>query len=183
MSVLPHPIRVKSLGRSALLALAMAAGLLPASLGAAGPFNRDAPVDYTADHIDIHDLQQQVVLSGDVVISQDSMRLRASRAVVAYLNSADKNGQPEIVRIDAVGGVQFTRNAESAGGEVAIYDFRTKLLTVTGNVVLRRNGDEMHCARVIMQMNDDSSHFGSGCDPVKGGRVSGRFFAPKSSKP
>jgi lipopolysaccharide export system protein LptA len=57
------------------------------------------------------------------------------------------------------------------------------LLTVTGNVVLRRNGDEMHCARVIMQMNDDSSHFGSGCDPVKGGRVSGRFFAPKSSKP
>ncbi len=140
--------------------------------------NSDAPVDYSADRIELQDKQNRVVLSGNVDVTQAALRMRAARTTVAYTD----NGGLKIQRIDAVGGVIVTRGTERAEGEVAVYDFNRKLITMVGNVSLRRGTDTLKGGRLVIDLNtglssiDGSSSSAAG----RGGRVSGSFSAPKT---
>ena len=102
-------------------------------------FNSDAPVNYAADRIELQDKQQRVVLSGNVDISQGDLRLRAGRTTVAYTDA----GALKIQRLDATGGVVVTRGNETARGEVAIYDFNRRIITLAGGVSLLRGSDSL----------------------------------------
>lgn len=159
-----------------LLALAMA-GAADAS-GLTG-HNSDAPVNYAADHILLLDKEHRVMLSGNVDISQDTLRMRAARATVAYTN----DGEIKIQRLDASGEVLVTRENESARGDVAVYDFNRRIITLVGNVVLRRGSDVLNGARMVLDLDSGAYSVdgrGSG-GPMRGGkgRVSGSFSVPK----
>ena len=105
-------------------------------------FNSNAPVNYEADRIELQDKQKRVILSGNVDIIQGDLRLKAARTTVAYID----NGGVKIQRIDATGGVTVTRGNETARGNVAIYDFNRRLITMVGNVALRRGSDTLKVA-------------------------------------
>ncbi|MEN9717841.1 MAG: hypothetical protein RIQ99_719 [Pseudomonadota bacterium] len=146
--------------------------------------NSDAPVNYAADRIELQDKQNRVVLSGNVAISQDDLHLRAARTTVAYTD----DGALKIQRIDATGGVQVTRGSESAQGDVAIYDFNRRIITMVGNVALRRGGDTLNGGRLVIDLatglsSVDGSAGGAssavGGNTGRGGRVSGTFSVPK----
>ena len=164
---------------SALVALAVAN-----AQGISG-FNSDAPVNYAADRIELQDKQQRVVLSGKVDISQGDLRLRASRTTVAYTDA----GSLKIQRLDATGGVTVTRGNEMARGEVAIYDFNRRIITLAGGVSLVRGSDTLNGGRLIMDLNSGvssidgraggSSSAIGGTTSSGGGRVSGSFSVPK----
>ena len=66
--------------------------------------NSNAPVDVTADRIEVQDRADRAVFSGNVVATQADLKLTAPRLTVAYSNS----GGIEIQRIDATGGVTVT---------------------------------------------------------------------------
>ena len=142
-----------------------------------------APANYAADRIELQDKQSRVVLTGDVDITQDNLRLRAARTTVAYTN----DGELRIQRIDATGGVTITRNAESARGDVANYDFNRRIITLVGNVVLRRGADVSNGARLVIDLDSGQSAFvgtnGGVSRPgsVPGGRVTGSFSVAKQS--
>jgi lipopolysaccharide export system protein LptA len=130
--------------------------------------NTNAPVDYAADRIELQDRQDRVVLSGNVDIKQAALRLRASRTVVEFTNA----GSLQIQRITASGGVTVTRNDEVARGDVGIYDFNRRIITMVGNASLKRGaGDTLHGNRFVVDLN-------SGVSSAEG-RVTGTFSVPK----
>ena len=174
--------------RSALAGFALGAALV--ALGQAGAqaiagHNSNAPVNYAADRIELQDRQNRVVLSGNVDISQGGLRVRAARTTVAYSDA----GSLSIQRLDATGGVTVTRGDESATGDVAIYDFNRRIITMAGGVALRRGGDTLNGGRLVIDLvsgvssidgraGGSSSALGTR-STSSGGRVTGSFSVPK----
>ncbi len=173
--------------RKSLILLAGCAGL---ALVAAGSLvgvadaqvlrghNTSAPVDFSADRIEVQDRADRVVVSGNVQVNQAGLTMTAQRLTVAY---HDKNGV-EIDRLDASGGVVVTRGNERASGSVAIYDLNRKLITLIGGVQLNQGGNRLSGSRLIIDLTsgrstvDGSAAGGApGTSTSPNGRVSGTF--------
>ncbi|MBU6396233.1 MAG: OstA family protein [Sphingomonadales bacterium] len=179
-----RPLRSLAIGFAASAALASGAQHLGAQAIAA--HNSKAPVNYAADRIELQDKQNRVVLSGNVDIVQADLTMRAARTTVAYTDV----GSLMIQRIDASGGVVVTRGNERASGDVAVYDFDRKIITMAGNVALRRGSDTLNGGRLVIDLNTGISNIdgrSSGAVPAGGAsvpartaeRVSGSFSVPK----
>jgi lipopolysaccharide export system protein LptA len=173
--------------RLALASFAATAGMLAGwqhlSAQAIAGHNSNAPVNFSADRIELQDRQDRVVLSGNVDITQAGLNLKAARTTVAYTDA----GSLQIQRIDATGGVRVSRGNETARGDVAIYDFNRRVITMVGNVALRRGGDTLNGGRLVIDLasgissvdgraGGSSSAVGSGGSG--GGRVAGSFSVP-----
>lgn len=158
------------------------AGAQQLSAQAIASLNSQAPVNYAADRIELQDKQKRVVLSGNVDITQEDLRMRAARTTVAYTDGEALR----IQRIDATGGVTVTRRGERASGDVAVYDFNRKLITMVGSVSLLRGSDTLRGGRLVIDLNtgissvDGQSGGGAGAAGGTRGRVSGSFSVPKS---
>lgn len=147
--------------------------------------NSRAPVSYAADRIELQDRQNRVVLSGNVDITQAGLRLKADRTLVNYSDA----GTLSIQRIMATGGVTVTRGDESATGNVAVYDFNRRIITMAGNVRLRRGSDTLNGGRLVIDLAsgvssvDGSASGSSGVTgsttTTSGGRVTGSFSVPQ----
>jgi len=166
-------------------------------VGSGGPLfaqalrNHDsnAPVNFTADRIEVQDRADRVVVSGNVVVTQAGMTLNAARMTVAYRNQpgTGANGV-EIDRIDASGNVVVTKGDQTARGNVAIYDLNAKLITMLGNVALTQGANRLTGGRLVMDLNSGrstvdgrSSGGGAGTSTSPSGRVSGTFSVPQRS--
>jgi lipopolysaccharide export system protein LptA len=161
--------------KSVQLALAAVALAGPARLLAAdalGPHDSNAPVNYSADRIELMEKTDRVALSGNVVITQGDLTMHSPRALVAYTNE----GSMKIQRLDATGGVTVIRGDETARGDVATYDFNARIITMVGHVVVERGKDDVqHSQRLVIDLN---THLTT-TDAGPGGRVSGTFAVPK----
>jgi len=144
--------------------------------------NTNARVNYAADRIELQDRQNRVVLSGNVVIDQAGLRVQSARTLVNY----DDSGELRIDRITATGGVTVTRGNERASGDVAIYDFNRRIITMAGGVQLRRGADTLNGGRLVIDLRTglssvDGSSSGSkvpGASQSNDGRVTGSFSVP-----
>jgi lipopolysaccharide export system protein LptA len=167
-----------ALGAAALAAAGLA-GIQQLGAQAFAGHDSNAPVNYAADRIELQDKQKRVVLSGNVDITQGDLRLRAARTTVAYT----QNDSLKIQRMDATGGVFVTRGSESARGDVAVYDFNRRIITMVGNVRLNRaNGDNLNGARMVIDLSSGVSSVNGGTrSGGSGGRVSGTFAVPKNN--
>lgn len=163
----------------------LAFGGMQLSAQAIGGHNSNAPVNYAADRIELQDRQNRVVLSGNVDIQQAGLRLQAPRTLVNYSDG----GSLSIQRIMATGGVTVTRGTESASGDVAVYDFARRIITMSGGVKLRRGGDTLNGGRLVIDLrtgvssvdgraSGSSSATGTGATTGSDGRVSGTFSVP-----
>lgn len=180
-----RPARNFLMGFALSAALVAGAGHLAAQ--AIAGHNSKAPVNYAADRIELQDKQNRVVLSGNVDITQAGLQMRAARTTVAYTDA----GSLQIQRIDATGGVIVTRGNERASGSAAVYDFNRKIITMVGDVALRRGTDTLNGGRLVIDLSTGLSSIdgrgggsgtpgASGSSDRSGGRVSGTFSAPKS---
>ena len=157
-----------------------AAGLLYAGADAQVLRNHDsnAPVNFTADRIEVQDRADRVVVSGNVEVTQAGMTLNAARMTVAYQN------QPG----NAAGNVVVRKADQTAKGNVAIYDLNSKLITMLGNVSLTQGTNRLTGGRLVIDLTSgrstvDGRAAGSGGSGVSGGasggRVSGTFTVPQ----
>lgn len=166
-----------------------AAGLLFAGAGAqvVGNHDSNAPVNFTADRIEVQDRADRVVVSGNVEVTQAGMTLNAARMTVAYRNQPGAGtGGVEIDRIDASGNVVVTKADQTARGNVAIYDLNSKLITMLGNVALTQGANRLTGGRLVMDLNTGRSTVdgrasggGAGVTGSAGGRVTGTFSVPQ----
>ena len=165
---------LRSAAAGFVLTLAAAGGmqLFAQSLGG---HNSNAPVNYAADRIELQDRQNRVVLSGNVDITQGDLRLQAARTTVAYTDAGDL----KIQRIDAAGGVVVTRGSESARGNAAVYDFDRRIITMAGDVALRRGADTLNGSRLTIDLASGVSKVDGRAGGRGPGRVSGTFAVPK----
>ena len=168
-----------------------ATGLIFAGADAQVFKNHDsnAPVNFTADRIEVQDRSDRVVLSGNVEVTQAGMTLNAARMTVAYKqqpNAGANNGNDvEIQRIDASGNVVITKADQTARGNVAIYDLNGRLITMLGNVALTQGSNRLTGGRLVMDLTsgrttvDGRSTGSAGVASSPSGRVSGTFTVPQ----
>ncbi len=108
----------------------------------------NAPVDFSADRMEVQDRANRVVAAGNVVVTQAGLTLTAQRLTVAY---HDTNGL-EIDRLDASGGVVVTRGNERASGNVAIYDLNRRIITLIGGVQLNQGANRLNGQRLVIDL-------------------------------
>lgn len=137
----------------------------------------DAPVDVSADRIEVQDRSDRAIFAGNVHVRQAALTLDTQRLTVAY----SSGGGIQIRRLDASGGVTVRSPSETATGAFGIYDLDRKLITLVGNVGLSRGGSEIHGARLVIDLNSGRAVMDGGPPGVgqSGGRVTGRFTVPK----
>jgi lipopolysaccharide export system protein LptA len=177
-----------TIGGAALLALSAQAQVMKGH-------DSNAPVNFTADRIEVQDRADRVLVTGNVVVTQAGMTLNAARMTVAYrqqpggavgtTSNGGTNGV-EIDRIDASGNVVVTKGNETARGNVAIYDLNSRIITMLGNVALNQGANRLTGGRLVMDLNTgrstvDGRATGNGVPGVTGGggRVSGTFTVPQ----
>lgn len=144
----------------------------------------NAPVNFSADRIEVQDRADRVVVTGNVHVTQAGMTLNAARMTVAYRNGSG-NGGIEIDRIDAAGNVIVTKGSETARGNVAIYDLNSRLITMLGNVQLTQGSNRLTGGRLVIDLRsgrstvDGRTAGGTGVSGGGDGRVTGTFTVPQ----
>ena len=139
--------------------------------------NSDAPIDLTADRLEVQDRADRAMFSGNVKVRQDELTLDTARLTVAYSSS----GGVQIKRLDASGGVTVRSPSETARGAFGIYDLDRKLITLVGNVVLQRQGSQLTGQRLVIDLDSGRAVIDGGPAGVgqSGGRVTGHFTVPQ----
>jgi lipopolysaccharide export system protein LptA len=162
-----------------LLALAVAFGFCAAAhaeqgTGAAiGMKNPNAPIEVTADNFDADANAKTAVYSGNVIIHQGDMRMRANKVRVNVVD-----GKPS--KIFAQGRVVVDAPSGTAIGDDGVYDVNPRLVTLTGHVVLSREKNVMRGSLLTVNLITGQATLDGG--KQQGGRVQG-LFTPESQKP
>jgi lipopolysaccharide export system protein LptA len=171
------------MARTLLIAAAFAVTGVGASAQTADPVsalkghNVDAPVDVSAERIEVQDRADRAIFAGSVHVRQGDLTLDAPRVTVAYSSA----GAIQINRIDASGGVVVKSPSETASGNFGIYDTDRKLITLIGNVQLRRGGSQINGSRLVIDLDSGRAVIDGGAPGVgqNGGRVTGHFTVPQ----
>ena len=174
---------MKRMARTLLIAAAFAVTGVGASAQTADPVsalkghNVDAPVDVSAERIEVQDRADRAIFAGSVHVRQGDLTLDAPRVTVAYSSA----GAIQINRIDASGGVVVKSPSETASGNFGIYDTDRKLITLIGNVQLRRGGSQINGSRLVIDLDSGRAVIDGGAPGVgqNGGRVTGHFTVPQ----
>ena len=145
-----------------LVALAVCAGSLqaaPAAKPLAGSHDSDAPVYITSDSFQA-DLNSKLgTWSGNVIVTQADMKLRANTVRMSTVNGkADKVTANGNVVVDAPKSGIVT-------GENGVYSVGPRTVVMTGNVVLKKGKDVMRGAQLTVNLATGQAVLGGG---VKG---------------
>lgn len=158
---------------------------ISASVPAAAQQSHDssAPIDFGAEHIEIQERANRVMLTGAVKITQAEMTLNSSRMTLSYTGEITN---PQVTRIDASGSVTINRPDQSASAQYGVYDLNTRVVTLLGGVTLRQGPNVIQGSRLTINLDTgratiDGSGVGGSAPGVQsqGGRVTGRFSVPQ----
>jgi lipopolysaccharide export system protein LptA len=143
--------------------------------------NSNAPIDVTADRIEVQDRADRAVFSGNVHVTQAELTLETPRLTVAYSGGQGGGSGVQIERLDASGGVVVHSPSETARGDIGIYDLDRKLITLLGNVQLVREQNRVNGARLVIDLDSGRAVIDGGPPGVNqsGGRVTGHFTVPQ----
>ncbi|MEO6225895.1 MAG: LptA/OstA family protein [Sphingomicrobium sp.] len=139
--------------------------------------NGNAPVDVTAQRLEVQDRADRAIFAGAVHVKQGELALDTERLTVSYSGSAGV----QIRRLDAAGGVVVRSPSETAKGDFGIYDLDRKLITLIGNVQLDRDNNRISGARLVIDLDSGRAVIDGGPPGVNesGGRVTGHFTVPQ----
>jgi lipopolysaccharide export system protein LptA len=147
--------------------------------------NTNAPIDFSANAIELQDKANRALLTGNVQVRQAEMTLNAARMTVAYTGQVI-GGNPQVSRLDASGGVTVRRPDQTARASYAIYDLNRRVITMLGAVSLTQGANTVNGGRLTINLDSgraviDGSSVGSsgaGNTTTRGGRVTGTFSVP-----
>lgn len=143
--------------------------------------NSNAPVDVSAERIEVQDRADRAVFTGNVHVTQAELTLDTPRLTVAYSGGQGGANGLQINRLDAAGGVVVHSPSETAKGDFGVYDLDRKLITLIGNVQLTRENNQVNGSRLVIDLNSGRAVIDGGPPGVNssGGRVTGHFTVPQ----
>ena len=146
--------------------------------------NANAPVDVTAQRLEVQDRADRAIFAGNVHVTQAELTLDTQRLTVAYSGGQGQAGGVQIRRLDAAGGVVVRSPSETARGDFGIYDLDRKLITLIGNVQLNRQANQVSGARLVIDLDSGRAVIDGGPPGVNqsGCRVTGHFTVPQRQK-
>jgi lipopolysaccharide export system protein LptA len=153
--------------------------------------NSDAPLDITADELEVINAQCQATYKGGAEALQDTSRLRADVLKIFYKPSqGGKNGTSGtgsncgslMDHMEAIGSVYYVTPQQRVRGDNAFYDAATDTITVTGDVVAVRGNDVLRGTKLVINSNTgDAQMQSSGGGRGKPNRVRTVIF-PKQQQ-
>jgi lipopolysaccharide export system protein LptA len=171
--------------RHAAARAAIAAG--PAADAASD--NQEQPIQIESATLEVRDKEKIATFSGDVLVVQGDMTIKSQTLVVFYGGgrngggptvasataggangshppvqraSVMPQGQQDIRRIEARGGVTVISKDQNASGDLGVYDLKKKTITLTGNVVVSQGKNVLHGDRVVVDTVTGNAHLDSG---------------------
>ena len=143
--------------------------------------NSNAPVDVTAERIEVQERADRAIFAGNVHVTQAELTLDTPRLTVAYSGGQGAGNNVQIRRLDAAGGVVVKSPSETAKGDFGVYDLDRKLITLIGNVQLNRDQNQVNGARLVIDLESGRAVVDGGPPGVNqsGGRVTGHFTVPQ----
>jgi lipopolysaccharide export system protein LptA len=155
------------------------------------------PIQIDAKSLEVHDKQRQATFTGDVKVVQgdttmtcnklvvfygQEMGIGDDRSVVASNSTADVVPTTQNIRlIEAHGDVTVLSKDQRASGDLGVYDPLTKMITLTGNVVVTQGKNVIHGGRVVVNTITGNAHV----EPAPGtpdGRVRALIIPNKDSQ-
>jgi lipopolysaccharide export system protein LptA len=165
-----------------LLALLSSAPAMAQAPALVGKHDANAPINVSADKFLADSNAKTGTWSGNVLVVQGDMRMRANSV---RLNVVGKDNKPD--KILANGNVVVdSPNSGTVTGDNGIYDVVARTVTMTGKVVLTRQKDVMRGNQLTVNLETGVATLGGGAKamgPANGGRVQGIFTPPSSSSP
>ena len=151
--------------------------------------NSDAPINISADKFVADSNAKTGTWTGNVVVIQSDMRMRANSV---RLNVTGKDNKPD--KIFANGGVVVdSPNSGTVTGDDGVYDVVAHTVTMTGKqVVLTKEKDVMRGTVLTVNLDTGKAVLGAGKASGQpnapesgqtGGRVQGIFTPPPSNNP
>jgi len=193
--------RERAAGMLIVLALAATAAPAVAQLTLAGKHNSKAPIDITADNLEVEQDKQIATFRGSVVATQEEVKLRADTLIVHYRQkgeipqsaakpagtktaaaagaSSDPFTSGAISHIDAIGHVVVTAPNQTGEGDSGFYDVDKQMIELDGShVVLTQCQNVLEGKRAVMHLDTGESTL----DTAPGQRVHG-LFVPQQKGP
>lgn len=156
-----------------------------AAAPSSGKHDSNAPINISADKFVADSNAKSGTWTGNVVVIQGDMRMRANSV---RLNVVGKENKPD--KIFANGGVVMdSPNSGTVTGDNGVYDVVARTVTMTGKVVLTKEKDVMRGSQLTVNLETGVATLGGGSKPAgvpasqNGGRVQGIFTPPSSSAP
>lgn len=158
------------------------------------------PIQIDAKSLVVHDKQRQATFTGDVKVVQGDTTMTCKTLVVFYdqeMGIAGGGGGQQVAasnstadavpdtqnirRIEAHGDVNVISKDQNASGDLGVYDPLTKMITLTGNVVVTQGKNVIHGGRVVVNTITGNAHV----EPAPGtpdGRVHALIIPNKDSQ-
>lgn len=167
------------------LAEAPSAAPSPAASPLLSKHDSNAPINISADKFVADSNAKTGTWTGNVVVTQSDMRMRANNV---RLNVTGKDNKPD--KIFATGNVVVdSPNSGTVTGDDGVYDVVAHTVTMTGKVVLTKDKDVMRGTLLTVNLDTGKATLGAGRGPGNaaaggaqtGGRVQGVFTPPPSA--
>jgi lipopolysaccharide export system protein LptA len=147
--------------------------------------NRDQPIQIEAASLEVHDKQKEAVFSGKVKVTQGDTTMTSKTLVVFYDQSSGSapeqpatakqkgtkaapgtpmqqaapgpTGSSSIKRLEARSNVVVTQKDQVVTGELAVFDTKANLITISGGVVMTQCKNVMRGDRLTVDMTTGMS--------------------------
>jgi len=113
-------------------------------------FDRNQPIEVTAQKLEVLQLERQSIFTGDVVAVQGEMTLYADKLII-YLQEA----QQQVDRLEAIGGVKFVQLDRVATADRAVFQQVDEVLILTGNAVVTQGGNSVSGDEITLFIQED----------------------------
>jgi lipopolysaccharide export system protein LptA len=117
-------------------------------------------------NLEYWEVRQLAVARGDAVAESGNRKIRAD-VISAFVETGD-NDKTELKRVEAIGGVRITTPYDAASGNEAVYDAKTSLATLCGDVEIRRGSNLLRGECAEVNLNTGVSRLIGGGGSVKG---------------
>ncbi len=137
-----------------LLAILLSPALWSPVLSSPAPVNptpaatAPAPVDIRADRLELDQKAGRARFEGAVEVVQGALTLRCARLQARY-------AEGDIVGLEATGDVRLSGKGWTAAAARAVWDRSAGRLVLTGDPHIRRGGDVLRGARVLVWPDDE----------------------------
>lgn len=141
--------------------------LAMAGISAARAAGESGPVKVTADRFEIAEGQSLATFSGNVVVVQGTLTVRAKKLIVHY----GAKGANDIKTLEALGNVHITTPEQDVTGDKGVYDPKTQIMRVSGNVRAVSATGTVTAPELEVNFATNTTQFTT----KSGGRVTGVF--------
>lgn len=138
----------------------------------------DGPLVVTGERFEYLPDDRIAYVTGAPVATQGDVRLAAERFEVYFAgDGAGEDDVGDIARLIAEGRVHYATPEEVATGDHGVYDAISRLVTLTGDVVVTRDGNVLRGQRLVINVDDGRSVMEG-----NGGRVRGVFITRRDGE-